>query len=385
MKKICVVTASRADYGLLKCLMEEIKNSSKLKLQLIATGSHYSKKFGETIKIIKSDGFKIDYKIKLPLKSDTAKGTIKTLSFLLDRFPDAISKVKPDMILLLGDRFEILAVATAALIARVPIIHLHGGELTEGAYDDSFRHSITKMSFLHFAAHEKYKNRIIQLGEKPKYVFNVGGFGIDNIKKIKLLSKNGLETKLNLKFLKKNLLITFHPVTLEKDQNNKQINSMLKSLQRLKNTGLIFTLPNADTGNDIIFKKIKLFCKKNKNARCFKSLGQTIYLSCMKHVDGIVGNSSSGLMEAPAFKKGTINIGDRQGGRLKSISVIDCKANLASISKALKKLFSKKFQVLLKDIKNPYGDGGASLRTVKILEKIALPTSTKKKFHDINF
>ena len=384
MKNICVVTGSRSEYGLLRWVMEGISQSTKLKLQIIVTGMHLSSKFGYTADVIESDGFQIDCKVNMSLSSDTSVGITKSMAVGLNGFGDALAKLKPDILLILGDRYEIFVAAIAAMIARIPIVHLHGGELTEGAFDDSIRHSITKMSHLHFAAAEEYRNRIIQLGEQPDKVFNVGGVGIDNILRLKLLSRDELEAMLNFKFLKKNLLITFHPVTLETIKTATQTEELLNALLKLKDTGLIFTMSNADIENELIFEKIRDFCSKNKNAKYYTSLGQLNYLSCIKYVDGVVGNSSSGLIEAPAFKKGTVNIGDRQRGRLKALSIIDCKPTCASILTALDRLFSKEFQELLKVAKNPYGVGGSSQAIVKILEQQSTANLLKKSFYNIH-
>ena len=383
MKKICVVTGSRAEYGLLKWLIEGIKKSPKLKLQLIVTGAHLLKKFGETINIIYSDNFKIDYKVNMPLFSDSSEDIIKSMGEGMKGFSKALTKLKPDAILVLGDRYEVFVAATSAMIANIPIIHLHGGESTEGVIDEAIRHSITKMSHLHFVAAEEYKKRVIQLGEKPNKIYNVGGLGVDSICKLKLLSQKELENKINFKFLDKNLLITFHPVVLGKNTSKKQIEQLFKALLHFDKMGLIFTMPNADKGNNEIFKKINNFCKNNKNAKCYASLGHLQYLSCIQYVNGVVGNSSSGLLEVPTFKKGTINIGDRQHGRLKAKSVIDCDPQFHSILLALNKLFSKDFQKILTKVKNPYGKGGSSSKIVKILEKQKLTNLLTKEFHNL--
>ena len=338
MKKICIVTGSRAEYGLLRWVLEGIKKSSKLNLQLIVTGTHLSKKFGQTINYIEKDGFRIDCKVNTHLTSDTPEGITKSMGKGMNGFAIALNQLKPDILLVLGDRYEILVSVISAMIASIPIAHLHGGELTEGAYDDSIRHSITKMSHLHFVANQEYKNRVVQLGENPNRVFNVGGLGIDNIRKLKLLKKKDLEAVLNFKFLEKNLLITYHPVTLEPNANAKYMDELLQALNKLKDIGLIFTMPNADIEHKVIFNKINNFCKKNKNAKSYISLGQLRYLSCIKYIDGVVGNSSSGLIEAPSFKKGTINIGNRQTGRIKAKSIIDCQPKRISILNAIQKL-----------------------------------------------
>jgi len=298
-------------------------------------------------------------------------------------FTDALEELNPDLLLVLGDRYEIFTSVATSMIFRIPVAHLHGGEATEGLIDEPIRHSITKMSHLHFVATEEYKARVIQLGEQPDSVFLVGGVGIDNIVKLKLLGHKDFEKSIDFKLGIKNLLITFHPVTLEENTSEKQMNELLMALKELKNTHLIFTMPNADTDGRIIFKLIEDFVNNHPHAKSFTSLGQLRYLSCIKHVDGVIGNSSSGLAEVPTFKKGTINIGDRQRGRIKAESVIDCKPTTKSISDAIKKLYSSEVQQKLKTVKNPYGSGGASEAIVKTLENISLKTILKKKFYNM--
>jgi GDP/UDP-N,N'-diacetylbacillosamine 2-epimerase (hydrolysing) len=383
MKKICVVTGSRAEYGLLKLLIKKIIKSPILKLQLIVTGMHLSKKFGNTIKDINSDGYKIDSKINLLLNEDTPEAITKSMGIGMRGFAKTLFKLKPDLLLVLGDRYEIMIAVISAMIAKIPVAHLHGGEITEGAFDDMIRHSITKMSHLHFVATEKYKKRVIQLGEQPKRIFNVGSLAADYITSHKIIPFHKLEKDIKFKFLDKNILITFHPVTLEDNTSKKQINEIIYALQELKNTGLIFTMPNSDTDSNIIFKKIKKFCKNNSNAKFYKSLGQSRYISCLNYVDCVLGNSSSGIIEVPSFKKPTINIGERQSGRIKAKSVIDCKPEKLSIQKALKKAFSKKFQLSLSKVKNPYGKLGAGDEIIKILEKNKFENLIKKNFYDI--
>jgi GDP/UDP-N,N'-diacetylbacillosamine 2-epimerase (hydrolysing) len=385
MKKICVVTGSRAEYGLLGWVMEGIRNSPKLQLQIIVTGMHLSSKFGQTEDVIDLENFKIDYKVYMDLNSDTSEGITKSMGTAMIGFADALTQLKPDMLLILGDRYEIFVAAIAATMAKIPIVHLHGGELTEGAFDDSIRHSITKMSHLHFVATNEYRNRVIQLGEQPDRVFNVGGLGIDNIYKLKLLSKKKLEDILDFEFLKKNLLITFHPVTLEHNTSDKYMDELLQALSKLKETGLIFTMPNSDIDNKIIFKKINNFCANNEHAKFYTSLGQLLYLSCVKYVDAVVGNSSSGLLEAPSFKKGTINIGDRQRGRLRSQSVINCEPECFSILAALNHLYSEEFQSLLPGVINPYENRkvNVSEEIVKIIETKSQINLLKKNFYNL--
>ena len=382
-RKICIITGSRADYGLLKWVMKGIKNDSELELLTIATGMYLSSDFGDTYKLIEEDGFQINYKVDMLSSFDTPEAITKSMGIGLIGFADALKDLKPDLIVVLGDRFEIFSAVSAALVARIPVAHIHGGETTEGAFDEAIRHSITKMSHIHFVAAEQYQQRVIQLGERPDSVFLVGGLGIDNINRLKLLDKEELENSLKFKLGFKNLLVTFHPVTLENTTAEIQIKELLKSLSNLDDTKLIFTLPNADTDSRIIIKLIKEFTYKNSNAYFFKSLGQLLYLSCIKYVDGIVGNSSSGLLEVPSFKKGTINIGDRQLGRLQADSVINCKPNNDSISSAIEQLYSDHFQATLRKVENPYGNGGASEKVVKVIRKYQLNNIIKKTFYNL--
>ena len=383
MKKICAVTGSRAEYGLLRWVMEGIKKSKLLNLQLIVTGMHLLPEFGLTANSIVNDGFNIDKKIEMLLSSDTPVGITKSMGIGLIGFAEALNELKPDLLLVLGDRFEILTAANAALLARIPIAHIHGGESTEGAIDEAIRHSITKMSHIHFVASRTYKNRVIQLGENPNTVYNVGGLGIDNFIKLNLLDKSSLEKAIEFKLKNKNLLITFHPVTLENNTSKNQMNELLHSLSELKDTGLIFTMPNADTDSRVLFKMIQDFVQKNKNAIVFSSLGQLRYLSCIKYVDAVIGNSSSGLIEVPYLKKPTINIGDRQKGRLKADTIIDCNPERLSINNAIKKAFSNDFKSKIKDSINPYGNGGGSEKIVKIIEGYNLNDILKKNFYNI--
>jgi GDP/UDP-N,N'-diacetylbacillosamine 2-epimerase (hydrolysing) len=384
MRKICIVTGTRAEYGLLYWLMKDIREDSNLELQIIATGMHLSPEFGLTYRQIEEDGFKIGRKIEMLLSSDTPIGVSKSMGLGMIGFAEAYADLKPDIAVLLGDRFEIFSAAAAAMIARVRIAHLHGGETTEGAFDEAIRHSITKMSHLHFTAAEEYRRRVIQLGEDPERVFNVGGLGIDNIKKLRLLSRKEFENAIGFELGRKNLLSTFHPVTLEYGAAGKQFQSLLDALDELHDTKIIFTKPNADTEGRVIIKMIEHYVSKNRhNAVAFVNLGQVRYLSAMQFVDGVVGNSSSGLAEAPTFKIGTINIGDRQRGRIKADSVIDCEPAKESILTAIRKLYSKEFQDKLEDVKNPYGEGSATEKIKKILKDVDLSDILKKRFYDI--
>jgi GDP/UDP-N,N'-diacetylbacillosamine 2-epimerase (hydrolysing) len=382
-RKVCVITGTRAEYGLLRWVMQGIRDDPELTLQIIATGMHLSPEFGLTYQAIEQDGFQIDRKVEMLTSSDTPVGIAKSMGLGLIGFADALNELKPDLILVLGDRFEIFSAVSAALVARIPVAHLHGGEATEGAFDEALRHSITKMSQLHFVANESYRQRVIQLGEHPERVFLVGGLGIDNIKRLPLLDRAGLEASLDFKFGRQNLLITFHPVTLETATAADQMAELLAALADLEETQLIFTLPNADTDGRALIKMVERFVAHHTNARAYTSLGQLRYLSCIAQVDGVVGNSSSGLTEVPSFKKGTINIGDRQRGRLQAESIINCAPNRESITAALKQLYSKQFQTCLSHVVNPYGEGGASEKILRALKHHVGSDLIKKVFHDL--
>lgn len=382
-RKICVITGSRAEYGLLYWVMQGIAQDSDLTLQIIATGMHLAPEFGYTYQQIEQDGFTIDRKVEILLSSDSPVGIAKSMGLGMIGFADAFNQLQPDLIVVLGDRFEIFSAVSAALVARIPVAHIHGGETTEGAFDEALRHSITKMSHLHFVAAEPYRQRVIQLGEQPEQVFLVGGLGIDNIKRLKLLDRNALEAALDFKFGSRNLLVTFHPVTLEHATAETQMQALLDALEELNDARLIFTLPNADTGGRSLIQMVERFVSKHDNARAYSSLGQLRYLSCVAQVDGVVGNSSSGLLEVPSFKKPTINIGDRQRGRLLASSVINCSPNKKDISAALQKLYDEDFQKSLANVQNPYGEGGASESIVTTLKNVPLDKLVKKRFYDL--
>lgn len=381
-RKVCVITGTRAEYGLLRWVMQGIKEDPELTLQVIATGMHLSPEFGLTFREIEKDGFQIDRKVEMLTSSDTPVGIAKSMGLGLIGFADVLNELKPDLIVVLGDRFEIFAAVSAALVARIPVAHLHGGETTEGAFDEALRHSITKMAHLHFVAAQEYRQRVIQLGEQPDRVFLVGGLGIDNIKRLKLLNRAELEASIDFKLGHKNLLITFHPVTLENSTATEQMAELLEVLAVLTNTQLIFTMPNADNDGRALIKLVQQFVAQHPNARAFPSLGQLRYLSCIAQVDGVVGNSSSGLTEVPSFKKGTINIGDRQRGRLQAASVINCEPVHQSIDAALKKLYTADFQASLSQAQNPYGEGGASEKVVETIKHCAIDGLVKKSFYD---
>jgi GDP/UDP-N,N'-diacetylbacillosamine 2-epimerase (hydrolysing) len=317
------------------------------------------------------------------LSADSSAAIAKSMGLGMIGFADALAGLQPDLVLLLGDRFEIFAAASAALVARIPVAHLHGGETSEGAFDEALRHSITKMAHLHFVAHEDYRRRVIQLGEQPDRVWQVGGLGVDAIRRLQLLERAMLEADLGFAFGAKNLLITFHPATLEASAAERQMQALLDVLAERGDTQLIFTLPNADTDGRALAQMVREFAARHANAHVFASLGQLRYLSCVAFVDGVVGNSSSGLAEVPSFGKGTVNIGDRQRGRLKAASVIDCEPTPEAIGAALDKLYSVPFQALLPTVRNPYGDGGASDRILEVIRSVQLNALIKKSFHDL--
>jgi GDP/UDP-N,N'-diacetylbacillosamine 2-epimerase (hydrolysing) len=384
-RKICVVTGARSDYGLLRWVMDEIRSAPGLELQVIATGMHLSPEFGLTYREIESDGFAIDRRVEMLVSSDTGEGIAKSMGLGLIGFGSVLNELSPDLLLVLGDRFEILAAVAAALVARVPVAHLHGGEVTEGAFDEAIRHSITKMSHLHFVAAETYRKRVIQLGEQPERVFLVGGLGIDKINRLALLERGELEKSLGYRLGAKNLLITFHPATLESETSATAMLELLTALDSLADTHLIFTMPNGDTEGRALAAMVREFVAGHPNAHVHDSLGDLRYLSCMRHVDGVVGNSSSGLIEAPRLRKGTVNIGDRQRGRLRAASVIDCSADRRSIAAAIAHLYSPEFQASLAAVVNPYGDGHAAQKIAQILRQYPLESLLKKAFYDIAF
>jgi UDP-hydrolysing UDP-N-acetyl-D-glucosamine 2-epimerase len=383
-RRICVVTGTRAEYGLMRGLLAGIRDDGAFELQLVVTGMHLSHEFGFTAREIEADGIPIAERVEILLSSDSAVGVSKAMGLGMIGFADAFARLKPDLVIVLGDRFEILAAAAAALVAGIPIAHVHGGETTEGAFDEAIRHSVTKMSHLHFVAAAPYRDRVIQLGEAPERVFLVGGLGIDAIKALPLLDRAALEAELDFKLGARNLLITFHPPTLEPGEAAAQMQALFDALDTLDpSTHLIFTMPNADAGGRELSTMVDRFVAARPHARAFTSLGQFRYLSCMRHMDGVVGNSSSGVIEAPSFGIGTINIGDRQRGRLRAASVIDCAAQQDTIEAALKRLFSDDFRTGLGGVDNPYGNGGAAAAILDVLRRHPVEGLLKKSFYDI--
>ena len=377
-RKICVVTGSLAEYGLLCPILIKIQESNKLDLQLISTSSHHSTEYGLTYKQIENDGFTIDDKINNLFPSDSKSSIVKSTAKATSLLSDSFDRLQPDVVLLLGDRYETHAAATAAMLMNIPISHIHGGEVTEGAVDEQIRHSITKMSYLHFCSTETYRQRVIQMGEDPARVFYSGAPGIDNIKNLKLLTKNKLEKELNWKLTSKSALFTYHPVTLEESDVEIDLEVILSILETFS-FNILFTYANADSGGKVINQKIEEFCKiQPAKYKVVKSLGQIKYLSAMKYVDLLVGNTSSGIIEAASFKKPVVNIGDTQKGRLRGENVIDC--NLNSLQDSIKLALSISFRNKIKNLNNIYGTGAAA---DIILDKlINEPISVIKKFRD---
>ncbi|PKM82393.1 MAG: UDP-N-acetylglucosamine 2-epimerase (hydrolyzing) [Firmicutes bacterium HGW-Firmicutes-14] len=385
-RKICVVTGSRADYGLLFWLLKEIQADPALELQVIATGMHLSHEFGLTYKIIEEDGFFLNAKVEMLMSSDSPVGITQSIGIGTIGFASALDGLQPDILVLLGDRYEILAAAQAALIASVPIAHIHGGETTEGVIDEAIRHAITKMSQFHFVAAEDYRRRVIQLGEMPERVLNYGAPGLDNIKRLKLLNREELEQSINFKFGQINFLVTYHPETLEKSGPQKALTEIFKALDHFPEAKVIITKHNADTYGRIIGRMIDVYASKHPGrVTVYTSLGQLNYLSAMKIMDLVIGNSSSGIIEAPALKRPSINIGNRQTGRLKAASIIDCTENSQSIISAIKKALSHEFQIMLPGVSSLYGCGHTSAQIKEFLKTVDIDTVLMKKFYDICF
>lgn len=382
-RKIVFLSGSRAEYGLMRNVIQLFKDDKDFNTLIAVTGSHLNKKFGNTVQEIINDGLKIDKELKIPL-NDSSHGVSLSISKLILIFSEYLEKVKPDLLIVLGDRYEVFGAVVAAHIHNIKIAHIHGGELTEGAFDDAFRHSISKMSSIHFTACEEYRKRVIQLGEQPSSVHNVGLLGLDGITKRSFLTKSEIEEDLKFKFLKQNFLVTFHPETkLSRKENVACLEELLDSLSNFGDTRIIFTGVNADKFNAPFKKLINNFCSSNKNSLCFESLGQLRYFSCLKQVDIVIGNSSSGILEVPWFRIPTINIGNRQKGRLQGQSIINCKANskviLSSIRRAL-----RDYNNINKYKKSPYRLQNTANKIYKIIKR-AEDLSSTKSFFDISF
>jgi GDP/UDP-N,N'-diacetylbacillosamine 2-epimerase (hydrolysing) len=383
MKKIALITATRAEYGLLKPLIKEIESDIELELELIVTGMHLSSHFGYTYKEIEKD-FKIAKKIPINLFQNTALSNLKAMSQLQSDISDVFEDISPDFVVILGDRYEMLSIATCAMMLQIPIAHIHGGEITSGAIDDSIRHAITKLSYLHFVSTNHYAKRVIQMGEEPQRVFNVGSLGVENIKNIKLLSKEEFEKSINFKLKDKNILVTYHPQTLSELSAKEQMQELLNALEQFQDVGVIFTKANADEGGIIINKMIDEYVNRYpKRCVAFDSLGELRYFSAIKYTDAVVGNSSSGILEVPSFQKPTLNIGDRQTGRIKATSVIDCKVDAQNIKDALMMVFDEEFKKSLLDVQNPYESDTTSRDIKEHIKKSLKNKNFYKKFYDI--
>lgn len=385
MKTITILTATRAEYGLLSPIISALKQLKEIEVKIVVTGAHLSPEFGLTYKEIEKDGFKIDRKIEMLLSSDTPSAITKSMGIAMISFADYFAENKPDALLVLGDRYETLAVCCAAMNERIPIIHMYGGETTEGAVDEAIRHAITKMSYLHLTSTEEYRKRVIQLGENPDRVFNVGAIGIENILKQKLLQKEDLEKSLNFKLNKPYAVVTFHPVTLEVSNACEQCSELLHAFDKHPEMKYIITKANADRDGRIINKMLDEYAVLHENVLVKESLGMVRYLSALKYAEMVIGNSSSGLLEVPSFGIPTINIGDRQKGRIQARSVINCKPKVGEICAAINKANSLDFKNMCINMDNPYGDGNTTFKVVEAIRKVIIENTVdlKKKFYDI--
>ena len=384
MRKICIVTGTRAEYGLLRWLMEEIARDPELTLQLLVTGAHLSPEFGLTYGAIEEDGFAIDAKVEMLLSSDTPVGVTKSLGLGVIGLGEALDRLRPDILVLLGDRYETLAAAQAALIARIPVAHIHGGELTTGAIDDSIRHAVTKLSHLHFVAAEPYRRRVIQMGEQAAFVHDVGAPGLDNLRRLRLLERPELERAIGFTFGKTNFLVTYHPVTLGETPPEPAVLALLEALDRVDSAHIIFTRPNADVEGRIIGRLIDEYVARNAGRTAvFASLGQVNYLSVLRLVDCVIGNSSSGILEAPACGTATVNIGLRQDGRLRTSSIIDCNETASEIEAAIRRATSPQFRAGLRRVASSFGAGNSAAAIKRILRETPLEGILRKRFLDL--
>ncbi|MCP6699717.1 UDP-N-acetylglucosamine 2-epimerase [Pseudomonas donghuensis] len=381
-RSVAVFTGTRAEYGLLYWLMKEIQSSELLALQVIVSCMHLSPEFGATWRQIEEDGFAIDAKVEMLLSSDTDVGTVKSMGVGLLGYADALDRLRPDMLVVLGDRFEALSIAQAALIMRIPIVHLHGGEISEGAYDDAIRHAISKMAYLHFVAAEPYRKRVIQMGEAPERVLNVGAVGLDHLKRTPSVPLVQLSESLKFDFTSQFLLVTYHPVTAQDEDPVESFAALLQALDEFPDYGVVLTYPNADSGGRAIIPMLEDYAARNPGrVLAIPSLGFRRYLSVVGHASAVVGNSSSGLVEVPSFGVPTVNIGLRQAGRLCAESVVHCLADKASIMSALEQALSDDFAARCKGVVNPYGQGDAAKQIVQFLE--TCDVLSHKSFHDL--
>lgn len=385
MRKICVFTGTRAEYGLLQPLMHEIKQDPDLYLQILVTGMHLSSEFGMTYKLIEEDGFTIDEKAEILLNSDTSTGICKSMGLGMIEYAGALSRLAPELLVVLGDRFETFSVVSAALVSNIPVAHIHGGEITVGAMDDAFRHAITKMSHLHFTCSEVYRKRVVQMGEHPDRVFNVGGLGAENIKKMSLMAETEVKNQMGISDTDKYFLVTFHPVTLERDKTRIHFEALLSALteDRFKDFKIIITKANADTNGRIINQMVDDFTRMNSDkVASFLNMGQLRYLSAMKYASVVIGNSSSGILEAPAFKVPVVNIGKRQQGRICALNVINCNCSKEDIVISIEKAISNVFNTSIKSMNNPFERPDTAVCIKNIMKKFDLSDIILKEFYD---
>ena len=382
IQKVAVFTGTRAEYGLLFWLLKDIQSDPDLTLQLLVSGMHLSPEFGETYQQIEKDGFKIDEKIEILLSSDSAVGTAKSMGLGVLGFSDSLARLQPDVLVILGDRFEALAAAQTAMILRIPIVHLHGGEITEGAYDDAIRHAITKLSYLHGTSTDEYRQRVIQLGEAPERVRNVGAIGLDHLKRADFMSLGELGESLNFSLTKPFFLVTYHPVTLGNEAPEEAFQALLDALNCFPEHQVILTYPNADDGGRRIIPMLEAYAASQPDrVLAIPSLGQVRYLSAVKYAAAVIGNSSSGIIEVPAFDVSTVNIGSRQKGRLAAKSVLHCESNRADIERAIRSANEREYKDTAEEIENPYGQGNTSEKVIEMIK--TLDFNPCKTFHDL--
>lgn len=382
-RKVCIVTGTRAEYGLLRPLMTEIAADSSLCLQVVATGMHLAPEFGLTYRYIEQDGFAIAERVEMLVSSDTSVGLTKSMGLGLIGFADALARLQPDIMVVLGDRFETFVAAQAAMAARLPLAHIHGGEITAGAMDDAIRHAITKLAHVHFVSAQPHRQRVIQLGEQPNRVFDVGAIGIDNIVQLPLMSKSEFETAIGFSLGPQSFLITYHPATLDTRGPTEAMNALFAALDTFPNARIIWTKPNADTGSKVISDMVDAYqARYPARVSVHVSMGQLRYLNALQHVDVVIGNSSSGIIEAPVFKKPTVNVGDRQRGRLKASSIIDCAETADAIAAGIRRALSDAFRAVLTQTVSLYGSGTAAVQIKDILQGLALEHLLHKEFYD---
>lgn len=386
IRKVCIFTGARSDFGILQPFIREVMQDEALEMQLIVTGSHLSAAYGMTVDEIEKAEIPIARRVEILGEADTRLEVAKAVGRGVIGFSEALSELTPDVAVVLGDRYEALAAAFSAVVLGIPVVHFHGGEVTQGSIDDRFRHAITKLASLHFVAAEPYRKRVIQMGDGPDRVFVVGGLGVDAMLRMPLLSREEVEHRLNFQIDGRTLVATVHSATGDTNGDPAhECREMLAALEDQRETRIIFTFANADAGGKIVNEQIVEFVKRNvERSVCFPSLGSQLYFSCLKHVAGLIGNSSSGLLEAPSFHVGTINIGPRQDGRLRSVSVIDCPADRNAIAQALSRLFSAEFRTIVASASNPYGSGGAAAKILKILKSFSSDQLHTSSFHDLS-